>query len=244
MRRLGAWLVVALLSLGPTVRSENIPVDLELVLAIDVSDSIDTREAGLQRQGYVAAFARPEVIGAIASGVHRRIALTYFEWAEASHQRVLVDWMLIAGERDAEEFAQRLFEAPTAPGRWTAIGAALAFGAARFNGNGFDGTRKVIDISGDGSNNDGPDPSEIRKAVVAAGVTINGLPIVGQRLSALGWPRSADVDDYYEKNVIGGAGAFLLPVDSFEGFADAIARKLTREIAAAPAPARYALVQE
>ena len=216
--------------------AEAVPVDLKLVLAIDVSESIDATEARLQREGYIAAFRDPEVLKAIQSGALRRIAITYFEWGESTHQKTLVDWTLLEDEASLHEVAQKLAEASYAPARWTSISGAIDFAVARLAENNFSAGRRAIDISGDGSNNHGRDVVQARDEAIAKGVTINGLPIVGDRLSRYGWPRSADVDYYYEHTVIGGPGAFIVVADGMHAFAAAILRKLVKEIAEAPSP--------
>ncbi len=214
--------------------SHELPVDLELILAVDVSDSIDPREARLQRQGYVAALTDAEIVHAITSGPNRRIALLYVEWAQESHQRVLVDWTPISGDAEARAFARALADAPLERNQWTSISGVIDFSVRQFASNGYEGGRRVIDISGDGANNHGRDVIPARDEAVAAGITINGLAITTDRLSKAGWPRSADVDAFYADNVIGGPGAFVMAVDSADAFAGAIRRKLLREIASAP----------
>lgn len=216
---------------APFAHALDLPVDLELILAVDVSDSIDEREARLQREGYVAALTDPEVQFAIASGPHRRIAMMYVEWAQTAHQRVIVGWTVIEGKAEAETFARTLTVAPYERSQWTSISGMLDFAVKQFETNGFEGTRRVIDISGDGANNHGRDLGDARQDAIAAGVTINGLPIATERLSRHGWPRSADVDWFYENHVIGGPGAFMIVVESPDTFASSIRRKLLREIA-------------
>ena len=244
-RRAGFRLLCALglPLLWTAAQAQDMPVDLELVLAVDVSESIDASEARLQREGYVAALSNPEVMEAIASGSLRRIALTYFEWGEATHQRTLVEWTLIENRESLRQVAQMLAEASYAPARWTSISGAIDFGVRRIESNSFAGSRRAIDISGDGSNNHGRDVVQARDEAVAKGITINGLPIVGERLSKYGWPRSADVDFYYEHTVIGGPGAFIVPAEGLGSFAEAILRKLVKEIAAQPADVRLAEVR-
>lgn len=241
-RRAGIRLLCALSlpMLWTAAQAQEVPVDLELVLAIDVSESIDANEARLQREGYIAALSNPEVMEAITSGSLRRIALTYFEWGEATHQRTLVEWTLIENREGLQQVAQSLAEASYAPARWTSISGAIDYGVRRIESNGFAGTRRAIDISGDGSNNHGRDVVQARDEAVAKGITVNGLPIIGERLSKYGWPRSADVDYYYENTVIGGPGAFIIPAEGPGSFAEAILRKLVKEIAAQPAHIRLA----
>lgn len=221
--------------LATAAHAEGLPVDLQLVLAVDVSESIDANEARLQREAYIAAFRDPEVLNAIQSGSLRRIAVTYFEWGESTHQKTLVDWTMVENENSLQEVAQKLAESGYSPARWTSISGALDFGVRRFEESPFSSERRAIDISGDGSNNHGRDVALAREEALAKGLTINGLPIVGDRLSKYGWPRSADVDYYYENSVIGGPGAFVIAADSMHAFAEAILRKMVKEIAAIPA---------
>jgi hypothetical protein len=209
-------------------------VDLELVLAVDVSESVDAAEARLQREGYIAALTDPEIIQAVRSGPLRRIAITYFEWGESSHQRTLVDWTMVEDEAGLRQVARTLADASYLSARWTSISSAIDFAAARLAWSGFTGSRRAIDISGDGSNNHGRDVAQARDEAVAQGITINGLPIVGDRLSRYGWPRTADVDYYYENTVIGGPGAFVVIAEGTGSFAEAILRKLVKEISVAP----------
>jgi hypothetical protein len=212
------------------------PVDLELILAVDVSRSMDPDEQQLQRDGYIAALTHPDVIAAVQSGARHRIALTYVEWAGPEIQRTVVDWREIDGAEAADAFAAALAQAPLEGYRGTAIADGLVFAATRFDGNGYAATRRVIDISGDGPNNMGMPVELAREAVVRKGVTINGLPIMVKQPGA--FAAIADLDVYYQDCVIGGAGAFLIVVRSPDQFAEAIRRKLVLEIAdTAPPPA-------
>src|SRR3546814_2911012 len=138
--------------------------------------------------------ADPEIVEAVVSGPHRRIAMTYVEWAQSGHQRIIADWSLIEGAGDAQTFGRTLAAAPYERSQWTSISGMIDFGVQHFAGNRFVGTRRVIDISGDGANNHGRDLAAARDEAVAAGITINGLPMATDRLSKFGWPRSADVD--------------------------------------------------
>ena len=207
-----------------------VAVDLELVLAVDVSGSVDVEEARLQREGYVAALASKEVLAAIRSGFLRRIAVTYVEWAGAGFQIRVLDWAVIDGEDSARAFASRLAAAPINTGPWTSISGAIDFALPMFAANGFDGTRRVIDISGDGANNSGFLVTEARDRAVAAGVVINGLPIVNDRVQIFGGRQIPDLDQYYAGCVIGGPGAFLVIAKDFRDFARAVRRKLIFEI--------------
>lgn len=208
----------------------EVEVDVELVLAVDVSRSMSLQELEIQRRGYAKALSSPEVISAIQQGLLGRIAVTYVEWAGAYSQRVIVPWTLIATKDSAQRVARQI-AATKDPGlRRTSIANGLTYAAAQFDDNGFAGLRRVIDVSGDGPNNQGPPVLPARDAVLAQGITINGLPLMTtDALSAMwGIP---DLDDYYLNCVIGGLGAFVLPVLSWDQFAPAVKRKLILEIA-------------
>ena len=236
------WRAAALalgLSLSlPAAAAATVPVDLELVLAVDISGSVDEEEALLQRQGYVAALIHPEVIAAITSGITGRVAMTYIEWAGQNTQRVVVDWTAVGDAETARDFASAVASAPFATAHWTSISGAIDFALPMFETNGYEGTRRVIDLSGDGPNNSGRLAPEARDAAVAAGVVVNGLPIINGRLSRWGRiPPIAHLDRYYQDCVIGGPGAFIIVANGFEDFARAIRRKLILEIAdRQPAP--------
>lgn len=206
-------------------------VDLQLVLAVDISGSVDQDEALLQRQGYVAAFRDPEVIRAIKGGMIGRIAVMYFEWASYGDNRLLVDWMVIGDEASAHLFAAMLAEAPIRTGLRTSITGAIDFALPRFAQADMRATRRVIDISGDGPNNDGGLIDFAREKAIAAGITINGLPIVNDRPNRFGFPNMIDLDKYYEGCVIGGPGAFIVVAQDFASFGEAVRRKLLLEIA-------------
>ncbi len=207
------------------------PVDLELVLAVDVSGSVDPEEARLQRDGYVAALSDPDVIRAIRQGMLGRIAVTYVEWAGAETAYTVVEWGLIKDDESARDFANKIANAPLQTALWTSISNAIEYALPRFKNNGFEGTRRVIDISGDGPNNQGGLVTQRRDLAVAAGITINGLPIVNDRASPFGWPALPNLDLYYANCVIGGPGAFYVVANSFKDFARAVRKKLILEIA-------------
>ncbi len=209
-------------------------VDLELVLAVDVSGSIDDVEAGLQRRGYLQAITDPRVLHAIQSGTLGRVAVTYIEWAGSYHQRTVVDWTLIEDETSARAFAASIGEAPLSTAVWTSISMAIDYSVPLFADNGFEGLRQVIDISGDGYNNRGRPAEDARDAAVASGIIINGLPIMNDRPNRWGGMPPPDLDLYYEHFVIGGPGSFHVVAHGLEAFADAILHKLIREIAALP----------
>lgn len=217
-------------------------VDLELVLAVDVSGSIDAVEARLQREGYVAAIRDPDVIAAIQAGEFGAIALAYVEWAGHEHRILVLDWREVRDAASAEAVASELAGLPISTGRRTSISGAIDFSLPLFGDNGFEGARSVIDISGDGANNDGRPVNHARDAAVAAGVTINGLPILNERPNPFGFPVEKELDLYYEGCVIGGPGAFTAPARDFQSFAAAIRRKMILEIAQGPAPAAPALL--
>jgi hypothetical protein len=215
------------------VAAEDLSVDLELVLAVDTSGSIDEVEATQQREGYIAAIADPQVVDAIRSNQFGRIALAYVEWAGAGQQRTLIDWTVIDGQEAASAFSNALAEAPRVRAMWTSISAALDYVVPMFDDNGFAGTRQVIDLSGDGPNNRGRPAAQARDDAVAHGIVINGLPIMNDRPQpwTLPTPNEMALDLYYQDNVIGGPGAFLIAAESFAEFKTAILNKLIREIA-------------
>jgi hypothetical protein len=213
----------------PFALAADTPVDLELVLAVDVSRSMDPDEQKLQRDGYVAAITHPDVVAAITQGRHGRIALSYVEWAGPETQHKVIDWRAIDGPASARAFAAELAQAPIQGFRGTSISNGLVFVAPQFDNNGYEATRRVIDVSGDGPNNMGIPIEIAREPVLRAGITINGLPIMIKRAS--GFASIDNLDVYYEDCVIGGFGAFLVVVQSADQFAEAIRRKLVLEIA-------------
>jgi hypothetical protein len=210
-------------------RAADSAVDLQLVLAVDVSRSIDEVEAELQRRGYVDALTNDRVIDAILSGENKRIALCYTEWAGTHYQVVVIDWTVIDSPLAARRFAEKLAEAPRESQSWTAVGAALAHAGQRFEKSGFVSKRKVIDISGDGRTNDGPPAELVRDKLVAQGVVINGLPVMMNRTN-FGRPPDLTLDKYYEDAVIGGPGSFMIVADNFDHFGRAVRTKLVREV--------------
>jgi len=208
----------------------SIPVDVELVLAVDISYSMDPDELTLQREGYVEAITSREFLDALRGGMHGRVAVTYFEWAGVAEQRIIMPWRVIDGPTSAEAVAAEIARAPQRRAFRTSISGALRFAVPLFEGNGFAGIRRVIDVSGDGTNNQGPLVTVIRDEVLARGITINGLPIMIKR------PNAATIDIpnldiYYEDCVIGGPGSFVVPIREREKFRDAIRTKLVLEIA-------------
>lgn len=211
------------------------PVDVELVLAVDVSLSMSPAELEIQRDGYAAALTDQRVLDAIAQGANGRIAVIYFEWAGATTQHVVVPWTIVATRQDAENVAAKLSTTPPNSARRTSISSALDFGADLFAENPFRGARRVIDISGDGPNNHGAPVELARDAAVAQGIVINGLPL----MTSSGLTNAYDVEDldrYYTDCVIGGAGAFVIPVNGWSQFPEAVRRKLVLELAGPASP--------
>jgi hypothetical protein len=207
-----------------------IPVDVELVLAVDVSYSMDPDEQALQREGYALALTSREFLHALREGANGKIAVTYFEWAGANDQKIVMPWRLIDGPEAADAVAAEISRAPFRRASRTSISGALRFAKPLFDNSGYRGLRRVIDVSGDGANNSGPLVPIMRDEVVAAGITINGLPIMIKRSNAA----TMDIDQldtYYEDCVIGGAGAFVVPIRDRNKFIEATRTKLVLEIA-------------
>lgn len=225
----GAW------TLPVRAGAEEGPVDLALVLAVDVSRSIDEDEARLQRDGYEAAVRDPRVVAAMSGGMMGAVAVAYVEWAGIGYQRLVVPWTRISGAADAAAWSERLAESPRESISWTSLSGALAFSRAVLAACPFEATRRVVDVSGDGVNNSGPPAEGERDRLVAEGVTINGLPIVNDRPN-FGMSPGYGLEQYYRSAVIGGPGAFLIVADDFTTFGEAIRRKMVQEIAAGPAP--------
>ncbi len=211
-------------------------VDLELVLAVDISNSMDLEEAALVRQGFGRAFRNQAVIGAIRRGLLGRIAVTYVEWGQHRYQRTRVNWTEISDPGSGAAFADAVEQSSVMLVDWTSISGAITFGVGSFEGNGFDGRRRVIDISGDGPNNNGESVNLARDRAVEDGVVINGLPIINNRPQIYGYPPFPDLDLYYRDCVIGGPGAFTIVANGFEDFGRAVLRKLVTEIAGRSAP--------
>ncbi len=223
-----AWLA------APASAAKDVAVDVELILAVDVSHSMTERELAIQRQGYARALASPEVAGAIASGILGRIALTYVEWGSVGWRNVIVGWTRIEGPADLERFAARLGGSMKVPRLRTSISSLIDDAVDRFEGNGFAGMRRIVDISGDGPNNQGRMVAMARDDAVSQGITINGLPLL-TREGVDTLFHLPDLDLYYRHCVTGGSLSFVLPVRSWDEFATAVRRKLVLEIALAPA---------
>jgi hypothetical protein len=224
-----AWCLRAVLLLAiatgfaAPAQAQGHPVDLELVLAVDCSRSINDEEFALQVEGYAEAFRHPAVLRAIQSGERRSIAVTYVQWAGPFLQNQALGWTLLNDGESASEFADRFQASPRAfHGGGTSLSGIIDFGRGLFPKSGFSGRRRVIDISGDGINNSGRLAQSARDDAVREGITVNGLPILTE-VSAL--------DEYFRQNVVGGEGAFVIAAENFASFAQAILNKLIREIA-------------
>lgn len=218
------------------VRADAGPVDVQLVMAVDVSRSVDEEEARLQREGYRAAMIDSRVQAAALGGMLGAIAVAYVEWAGYSYQQLVVPWTRISSAADASAWSARLAASPRQSLSWTSISGALAYSRLVLADCPFEATRRVVDVSGDGVNNQGPPVEDERDRLVAEGVTINGLPIVNDRPN-FGVTPGRDLESHYREAVIGGSGAFLIVAETFEAFGDAIRRKLIQEIAMAPTSA-------
>lgn len=223
-------------------------VDLELVLAVDISLSMEADEQRLQRDGYIAAFRDQAVIQAIRSGLLGRIAVTYVEWAGEAIQSIIVPWQIISSSEESHAFADQLSKPPIRQARMTSISAAMMFSAAQFDGNGITGLKRVIDVSGDGPNNIGPRVESARDALVRQGIIVNGLALILKAPDAYyGYFEIPELDRYYRDCVIGGPSSFALAVRKASEIATAIRQKLLLEISNMPKhapgrlhPAQYA----
>ncbi len=230
-----AALLAALIPIAARpVRAET--VDLQLILAADVSRSVDEDEFHLQREGYAAALTNPKVLYAIQSGPHHAIAVSFIEWSGSDAQRVVANWAIIRDEETGGVMANTLRTAPRSFAGFTSISAAIDFAMRHFAESGVSSERRIIDISGDGTNNGGRPVTDARDDAVAAGVTINGLAIVNLHpnpgFTAHTQPPGG-IGTYYRENVAGGPGNFVIEIQDFSTFAEAIVNKLVAEIAAA-----------
>jgi Protein of unknown function (DUF1194) len=219
-----------------------IPVDVELVLAVDVSYSMDPEEQALQREGYITGITSREFMQALRHGINGKVAMTYFEWAGPYDQKIVVPWRMIDGPEAADAFANEIARAPYRRASRTSISGALNFGKPLFDASGYNGLRRVIDVSGDGANNSGPFVTLMRDDVVAAGITINGLPIMVKRPNSFTMDIE-NLDVYFEDCVIGGPGAFVIPIREREQFKEATRTKLVLEIAGREPERRVVPVQ-
>lgn len=224
-------LFALILSVLPVAAQDKQEVDLALALGIDISGSIDPDEARLQREGYVNAFRDPAIIKAILSGANGRIAVSYYEWSDSWMQKLLIDWTLLDSEAAIQLFATRLSEAPISIARRTSISGAIRYAIPLLGRSPYEAQRKVLDISGDGSNNDGGLVTEMRHEALKERIIINGLPIMNDRPNPFGFPNETDLDRYYLHCVIGGPRSFVEVARSFEDFPRAVRKKLLQEVA-------------
>ncbi len=227
------WLLAGLVAIG--LPAQAMDVDLELVLAVDTSRSMDLDELRLQREGYAAALEHPAVSSALSQGKLGRAAILYFEWGGRGRHRLLVDWTLIEGPEDAAEVAAKLREASLGGLRGTSISGAMEQAAIWLDSNDYEGTRRVLDISGDGPNNRGRPVTEVRDELAAKGIEINGLPFMVKEPG--GWYSIPDLDFYYEDCVISGESAFVIPIFEMDRLVASIRQKLVLEISGLRPPA-------
>ena len=211
-------------------KDANPTVDVELVLAVDVSYSMDMDELALQREGYAQAIISKEFLQALKSGPNGRIAITYFEWAASTDQKIVIPWRLIDGPETADAVANEIIKTPIRRASRTSISGAINFAMPLFDENPHRGLRRVIDISGDGPNNNGAPVTIARDAAVEKGIVINGLPIMVKEPS-YSTMDIENLDFYYEDCVIGGAGSFVVPIKTRDKFKEAIRTKLVLEVA-------------
>jgi Protein of unknown function (DUF1194) len=211
-------------------KAEEAQVDVELVLAVDVSYSMDLDELAVQREGYAEALISPDFLQALKSGPHAKIAITYFEWAAAHDQKIIIPWRVVDGPETAGAVAAEILKTPLRRASRTSVSGAINFGMQVLSENPYKGLRRVIDISGDGPNNNGEPVLIARDAALAQGVIINGLPIMVKQASYA----TMDIDNldiYFEDCVIGGPGSFVIPIKERAKFKEAIRTKLILEVA-------------
>lgn len=233
VRLAASILLAAAVAAPPTAARAETAVDLALVIAVDISFSMDPDEQTLQREGFVQAFRSTTVHDAIRRGMLGRIAVAYVEWAGASDQRVLLPWTVIEGRKSAESFADAIAAKPTRRAARTSISGIIDFSAKLIGEGDLAATRKVIDISGDGPNNQGRAVTVARDAALEQGITINGLPIM---LKDPGYFDVPELDTYFRDCVIGGPGAFMVPARSRDQFINAVKTKIIMEVAERPSP--------
>lgn len=231
---LAAALATPLLLTRRARADEPEPVDVELVLAVDVSRSVDADEMEMQLRGYAAAFRDPKLAQGIAGGPLGQIAVTLFTWSDFHIQEHLVPWMKIDGPAGAERVAAAIDAAPRRTWLYTSISGAMDYAAGLF-GRGYEGTRRVVDISGDGVNNSGRPVADARRDILEKGIVLNGLAVLDRTPQP--WMAGLPpLDEYFRSEVIGGPGAFLMVAEGYASFEQAVKRKIIREIAAAPPP--------
>jgi uncharacterized protein DUF1194 len=226
-----ACLFALLFAALPALAQDKKEVDLSLALAIDISGSIDPDEAKLQREGYVQAFRDPVIVRAILGGPNGRIAVAYYEWSDSWMQKLLIDWTLLDSEATIAAFANRLADLPISIARRTSISGAIRYSIPLFGRSPYEPTRKVLDISGDGSNNDGGLVTDMRYEALKERIVINGLPIMNDRPNPFGFPNETDLDRYYLHCVTGGPRSFVEVARNFDDFPRAVRKKLLQEVA-------------
>jgi hypothetical protein len=231
MRSLACLLFALLVLPLPATAQDKKDVDLALAMAIDISGSIDPDEAKLQREGYVMAFRDPVIVKAILGGPNGRIAVAYYEWSDSWMQKLLIDWTLLDSEAAIAAFANRLADLPISIARRTSISGAIRYSIPLFGRSPYEPARKVLDISGDGSNNDGGLVTDMRYEALKDRIVINGLPIMNDRPNPFGFPNEADLDKYYLHCVTGGPRSFVEVARNFEDFPRAVRKKLLQEVA-------------
>jgi hypothetical protein len=214
---------------SPVAPAQAETVDLLLAIGVDVSRSVDPIRAAIQRDGYLSALRNPMVVRAATSGQHGAIAVVYYEWAAEDLQRTVVPWTVIRSQGDADAFTDELAKHPPVSWRRTSISGAIDYAVSLFDSAPHQAPRRVLDLSGDGPNNHGRSVTEARDEAVAKGIVINGLPVINDRA----FFNERDLDLYFEENVIGGPGSFVMVAKSFDAFGSAILSKLIREIAQA-----------
>jgi len=239
MRALRTFVVAALMATTAWTSTHAAErVDLLLVLAADVSGSMDKSKFELQRSGYAAAFSNRRVIEALRGGPKGRVAAAFIEWSGVLQQKVVIDWTMITNDETARQFGDRIMKAPRAFANGTSISAGIDFGMTQLDRAPYKGHRRVIDVSGDGDNNSGREPTAARDVAIARGMTINGLVILTEPPSHSYSSHTnppGGLANYYRNNVIGGAGAFVAVAENFKSFGNAITKKLIAEIAQAEA---------
>lgn len=229
--------LATLLMTQPPLAHAAEQADLLLVLAMDVSRSMDQPKFLLQRQGYAAAISNPQVLEAIKSGPHQKIALCFIDWSGPFDQKLVIDWTIIDGPAAASRFGDLVAQAPRPFYDSTSIGAAISFATAQFARAPFEAERLAIDVSGDGTNNAGRNVQSFRDQAVAKGILINGLVILTD-IETARFPAHTNppggIEKYYRDNVIGGAGSFVMVAEDYNSFGRAMVRKLIAEIARRP----------
>lgn len=235
MRQGSGWLFAVFVAclgglLAGPARAEPEEVDVALVLAVDISYSMDLEEQRLQRLGYIEALNSPEVQRAIRMGMVGRIAITYFEWANAMDQRMVIPWTIIDGPESTRSVTDRIAETPIRRAQRTSISGALNFGHKLLQTMPYRAMRQVIDVSGDGPNNAGEGVEAARNRVLSDGIVINGLPVMIKRQTG-GWGDIDNLDAYYQDCVIGGPGSFVVPITEMDHFLTATKQKIIREVA-------------